>query len=153
MTWTTVSFGKYWDKHLTLPQIALKDPDYFLWAYEKEVFDNGLAAEAEEIYRKISSIRIPDSAGKDMEVEYIEQPFECGLERVRIVSSTHPGHNNSLRSDTIDLRVPRKMKRVDRLGNDILVRFLKEHYFGSPSARLTKKRCEKFFENEENFAS
>ncbi|MCK4790244.1 MAG: hypothetical protein KAV87_41285, partial [Desulfobacteraceae bacterium] len=151
MNWTTVTFGRYRGKNLTLPQLALKDPDYFFWAYEKEAFENNLEDEAEEIYQKATSIRIPATAGDDMEVEYLRHPFERGLASARIVPRSQPQFKESPRTEAIDLRVPRRMKKMDRVGNDLLIRFLKKQYFGSPDARLTKKRCEEFFETDENF--
>lgn len=151
MTWTTVTFGKYKDKYLTLPQIVLKDPDWFFWAYEQEAFFDNLLDEAEEIYNKATSIRILTNAGDDPEIEYLKHPSEQGFERIRMIPRSDPVPNDSLRSSVIDLRIPRRMKKMDRLGNDLLVKFLKTQYFGSPDARLTKKRCEEFFETDENF--
>jgi len=39
----------------------------------------------------------------------------------------------------------------DKTGNTILVRTIKNAYFGSPSARLNQERMEEFFDNPENF--
>ncbi len=151
MIWSPVRLKRYRDKNLTLPQLVLKDPDYFFWAYENEAFNRDLEDEAEEIYQKATSIRIPASAGDDVEVEYLRHHSERKFQNARIVPRSQPRFKQSIRTEVIDLRVPRQLKKMDRLGNDLLIKLLKKLCFGSPEARLTKKRCEEFFETDENF--
>ena len=69
MNWTTINFGKH--KGKTLPQVILDDPDWFFWAYENKIFKGALAFEAQEVYRRARSIRVPQRNGQRMLVEYI----------------------------------------------------------------------------------
>ena len=66
MSWTVVRFGKYEGK--TLPQIIMKDPDWFFWMLPK--FNGKLAKEAEDLARKARAIKIPKGKGKKLRVEY-----------------------------------------------------------------------------------
>ena len=58
MKWTAIGFGKHAGK--TLPQIIFDDADWFFWAYEKQAFKGIQAREAQEIYRRSRSIRVPE---------------------------------------------------------------------------------------------
>ncbi len=67
---------------------------------------------------------------------------------------THVGGSPvHVRLDWIDLAVPRQIKEYDKLGCRRLVAEMKEVIFGSSSVRLTRKRCEEFFNDASNFVS
>ncbi len=53
VAWSELTFGKH--KGKTLPQVLFADPEYFFWAYEERVFKGGLAAEAEELAKRLES--------------------------------------------------------------------------------------------------
>ena len=46
----------------------------------------------------------------------------------------------------------RKIDSYDKLGGQIFVRALKYHAFGDENVRLTRKRCERFFEEDAHFS-
>ena len=67
-TWTSLKFGKY--EGNTLPWIILKDPDWFYWAFGKNLFRGRLDEEAAEAGRKSCSIKIPKSDPENWRIEY-----------------------------------------------------------------------------------
>ena len=57
MRWSAVPFGKYQGK--TLPEIIVRDPDWFFWVVPK--LYGKLADEAQDLARKARTIKIPKS--------------------------------------------------------------------------------------------
>jgi hypothetical protein len=148
--WTVVPFGKH--KGKTLPQIVLVDPDWFFWAIEEQVFNYPaqLKSEAKEISRKARRIKV---AAKTR-VEYAIHPHARKLADVSVVPASTPRHDGSSPTyveDVLDLSMARQIASYDKLGGQIIVRALKFHVFGDENARLTRKRCEGFFDNDSNF--
>ena len=141
MSWTIVNFGKHEGK--TLPQIVLKDPDWFFWAMEDGVFEHRgkLKQEAKEIYKKARKILITRRKNrKNWEVEYILD-HHGKFQNMRIVRKTKPCDSGTLRSTYIDLSMPRFIENYDKLGGDLIIRSFKDHVFNDSDYRLTKKRC------------
>lgn len=152
MLWTKLTFGKYTGK--TLPQVIFEDPDWFFWAYEKNVLKGTLAKEAEQIYKKACSIRVPQEEEEKMEVEYFIQPLThkfSHFELVPISKPLHVGSSPAFRSSKIDLSWPRSIAPYDKQGAGEMVRRVKHYLFGSSRYVMTKQRCEDFFDNDENF--
>jgi hypothetical protein len=148
--WTVVSFGKH--KGKTLPQIVLVDPDWFFWAVEEQVFNRSaqLTSEAKEISRKARRIKVVAKT----RVEYAIHPHARKLADVSVVPASTPRHEGSSVThvaDFLDLSTARQVAPYDKLGGHIIVRALKFHVFGDENARLTRKRCEGFFDNDSNF--
>jgi hypothetical protein len=148
--WTVVNFGKH--KGKTLPQIVLTDPDWFFWAVEKQTFDKStqLKAQANEIRHKATSIRIPSGS----RVEYAIHPSARRLAGVSLVSTSTPQHDGSSPThtgDALDLSMARKIAPYDKLGGKIILRAVKFHVFGGKNIRLTRERCERFFDEDTNF--
>jgi hypothetical protein len=50
------------------------------------------------------------------------------------------------------MSVPRQIAPYDKRGSELLLRDMKRHLFGDPSYRMTKARCEAFFDDLGNFA-
>ena len=147
-------FGKYMGK--TLPQIILTDPDWFFWAVENNAFNSRLLqTEAVEITLKSKSILIPNQTSEKKEVEYFIQPDVGKLAIVQVVEATKPHHVGSSRthrSSYFDLSMPRQIAKYDKWGGRTVVKAIKEYVFGNENIRLTRARCELFFENDSNFA-
>ena len=55
----------------------------------------------------------------------------------------------SIRLPYLDLRLPRSYKAYDKKGYKKLIRDFRRLYFDGRN--LTKKRCEAFFDNDDNF--
>jgi hypothetical protein len=155
MEWTTLNFGKHNGK--TLPQVMFADPDWFFWAYEEGVFRGSLAEEAEEVYRKACSIRVPSGAilnEQEVVVEYYIHTPTGKFAKFELVPASRPSHLGSspaFRSKAIDLSVPRRITPYDKLGGSSMISKLKYYLFGDSSYRMTRRRCEEFFEDDANF--
>jgi hypothetical protein len=47
--------------------------------------------------------------------------------------------------------VPRRLAKYDKSGYKIFLAQMKAILFGDPDVRMTKRRCEEFFDNDGNF--
>jgi hypothetical protein len=152
-SWTVLHFGRH--KGKTLPQIALVDPDWFFWAVEEKVFKSPkLKREANEICRKATRILLPRAKGLKQRIEYAIDPHASKLADVSIVPASTPPHDGSssvIVKNVLDLSMARQIASYDKLGGQIIARAIKYHVFGDGSARLTRERCERFFEKDTNF--
>lgn len=151
--WKIVQFGKFKDKGLTLPQILLRDPDWFFWAYDGGALHRFHSSqEAEELYHKATHILPSWQGHTNWRVEYSYLP-PYGTFGFELVEPNRPGHEGSstaIRKQFIDLSAGRAYKDYDKSGGKLLVECLKRIVF--QNARLTKKRVEEFFANNKNFA-
>jgi hypothetical protein len=153
MAWSILQFGNY--KGKTLPQVVFQDPDWFFWAVENgKFYYKTQAVEARELFRKATSIRIPQRENEDLVAEYFIHPLTGKFARFKLVPRSKPEHKGAsaaFRSDSISLRTPRELAPYDKLGSKLMIRTLKYYLFGSENIRMTKKRCEDFFEDDTNF--
>lgn len=155
MIWTPLPFGKHRGK--TLPQVMFADPDWFFWAYEQGAFAAGspLRREAERIYRRARNIRVPqDPDGERLVAEYAIDPITGRFADLELVPADRPAHDGGTpthRSEVIDMAVPREFTDYDKGGMKLLIRALKQYLFGGTSQRMTKERCEAFFDDAGNF--
>ncbi len=154
MSWSKIYFGKH--KGKTLPQVVFSDPDWFFWAIDDGVFDGkgALKIEAKEIYKKATSIRIPEEGNEELVAEYGLRPSNgtfCDLEIVPKSRPPHEGSTRTFRLPVIDLSVPRRIKDYDKLGCRLLISTAKFYLFGDSKRKMTKKRCEEFFSDDSNF--
>lgn len=150
MSWTVLSFGKH--KGRTLPQVLFNDPDWFYWAFEKDILNGKISSnEVLDVYEKSRNIKIPQ---KDLHAEYIFDRIRgvfTDLKLVPIDKPQHVGTSQTKRLDRIDMALIRSVKEYDKLGYNLLNPILKEILFGSSNARMTKKRAEDFFNDSSNF--
>ena len=138
----------------TLPEIIMRDPDWFLWVLPR--LNGKLAKEAGEIARKAQAIKIPKGKKKKLLIEYrYELDTEsilgrrfCGFELVE--DSAYYCKKWTTRSAHLDLTLPVREKKYNKRGGRIMIDDFRRHYFGK-NKRLTKKRCERFFSNDKNF--
>ncbi len=154
MEWLKTHTGRY--KQSTLPQVMFKDPDWFYCLHEDDAFNYrpDLGAQAENIYKKSRNIRIPRSGDESYVVEYFEHPSYNKFSHFRIVPENQPHHVGSSPTDrkkVIDMYYPRFCHKYDKGGYKRFIACLKEEYFGSKNYKMTKKRCEEFFDDPSNF--
>lgn len=154
MSWSTIWFGKH--KGKTLPQVVFSDPDWFFWAIEEDVFKGKgkIFKEAREINRKSKNIRIPQKGPGKLVAEYVIHPPTEKFNHMEILPVSRPRHEGSsptLRLESIDLSVPKEISPYDKHGCKHLISNLKYYLFGSKSYKMTKDRCEAFFEDDDNF--
>ena len=71
MQWSVLPFSEY--KGKTLPEIIVRDIDWFFWMLPK--LYGRIGDEAQDLARKARAIKIPGSSRKNLEVEY---RFEMG---------------------------------------------------------------------------
>jgi hypothetical protein len=145
-TWSVVRFGKY--KSKTLPQILLLDPDWFFWALPK--LYGRLGEEAKDLDRKARAIKIPGPSRKTRLVEYEYDENQRLLGFWFVKPEQPPNSRFCIRSRYLDLSRARRGGSYDRGGSRRLIRDFRRHYFG-PDKRVTKERCEAFFNDEDNF--
>ena len=148
MKWTPLNFGKY--KGKTLPQVMFKDPDWFFDGHEKGYFKNTLPLEAIEIYRRARSIRVPHQNGQKMLVEYIIHKPNGKFGTMHLIKAA-PGLQHLYVSPVIDFYVPKAYGYYDKTGYKNFVHALKGILFGNNSRRMSRKACEEFFSDDDNF--
>jgi hypothetical protein len=145
MIWTTVPFGKHQGK--TLPQIVIDDPDWFFWILPR--LYGHLKIEADELGHKASRIKILQKSPRKWLVEFrfVHGKGFCGFDIVRADSFMDPKW--SIRLPYLDFSLVRSHKAYDKKGYKNLIRDFRNLYFDGRN--LTKKRCEVFFGNDDNF--
>ncbi len=155
MAWTPLKFGKHKDK--TLPQILFVDPDWFFWAIEDEIFNKSpaLKAEADDLNWKAQNILIPRPDRELYEVEYFIHPSYDKFSHFDIVLKSkplHAGSSHTERSEVINMNFPRFYSAYDKSGCKRMLKCLKIEYFNDKSYKMSKDRCESFFDDDSNFA-
>jgi hypothetical protein len=141
-----VPFGKY--RGSTLPEIIVRDPDWFYWAVPK--LCGQLGQQAQALARKIRTIKIPKARASRWAVEY---RYDCD-QRFRGFEFVRAGSDFSCRWATrlphLDLIWPLRQKRYDKRAGRIVIGEFRRQFFGEHT-RLTKQLCEEFFSNDGNF--
>ena len=153
MNWNELRFSKHAGK--SLPQVLMCDPDWFFWAIEMGVFADRptLRDDAHDLNILARRICIPKVDGLEWEVEHFFQFPTMKYVKFELVppsSPRHAGASHTVRSPVIDLTMPRRYARYDKLGNSLLLRQVKRFHFGSQ--RATRERIEDFFSSEDNFS-
>jgi hypothetical protein len=148
MNWTPLKFGEHRGK--SLPQVMFKDPDWFFDGCKKGYFKNGQVHEAREIYRRSRSIRVPQQNGQRMLVEYIIHKPNGKFGTMGLILDG-PCLQHLYVSPVIDFYVPRAQAGYDKLGYKNFVFALKGILFNDHSRYMSKKACEEFFNDDDNF--
>ena len=147
MNWTTIRFRKFTSRYL--PELIIEDADFFFHAYENNFFHGDLAKEAEELYPRARSIKVPSKNGKKMLVEYLFHPNgKFGTMQLIPDGSDIEG---IIVSQWIDFYVPRSRSHFDKTGYENFVMGLKSILFNNPVFRMYHNACEDFFNDKNNF--
>ena len=148
MTWSQLKFGKHEGK--SLPQIILRDPDWFFWAVGNGIFRAGIDDEAAEIARKSCHIKIPKPHPENWRIEYkfTYDDKSAGFSIIDEKSAAYPSENSKI-STHLDLSLPRRMNKYDKFGNQLILKNFRDYYFDGAS--ITKDRAERFFYDDRNF--
>jgi len=152
LRWTPVDFGKH--KGRRLLGIMFRDPDWFVHVRKKGALNarSGYYDEAEELFAKSTSIRVLQTGTLTMVVDHnFHHGTSIGFDLVPVDRPPHQGSTQTMRSEWIDMRGPHNAANHDKAGNRLFLRSLKCYYFGDPSARVTRERCEAFFNDDSNF--
>lgn len=130
LTWTPLRFGKYEGKKL--PQIALIDPEYFFWGFERRIFHPPLDAEAEEIANRARQIKPPKLYSRNSVVKYYFSPDFRFLD-FSIIDSTSAQSisSESVISNHLDLSLPRilSLKNNRHIRYDLMLEKFCHYYF------------------------
>lgn len=113
---------------------------------------NNLSAEERD---ELVSLKIPNTQPPNSEVEYTIHPGVGKLEAVMVVPASRPpdvGSSPTFRDDHFDLSVPRQISSYDKFGGKVMAHAIKRYVFGNAKTRLTRERCEEFFNDDKNFA-
>jgi len=153
MSWTPLRFGKHIGK--TLPQVLFVDPDWFFWAYDKGIIKGyTITQEASKIHAKATSIRVPQTGAEPLIVEYnFFDGKSYGFDIVEKSRPQHAGSTVTIRGQQIDMSVPMRVKGYDKLGYKLFIGSLKSAIFGKANVRMTKEKCEAFFDDDSNFVN
>ena len=113
-----------------------------------------LSIEAEDIYRKARRIRVPQLGTTRTVVEFIIHPITKSFDHFQLVPETRPEHKGAsptVRLNVVDMHFVREMKQFDKSGYWQLIDDIKKLILGDAKVRMTKAKCEIFFEDEANF--
>lgn len=153
MNWSRLTFGKH--KGKTLPQVMFKDPDWFFYAYKMGYFkDKGqIEIEAKNILHKSINVRIPDKKNKPQAViVIIHKPTGTygrmvSIDKEKADKMVYPP---DFVFDRINMAFPFTLKQYDKFSYRLLIIDIKNIVFGG-KIKMTKKRCEDFFSDDDNF--
>jgi hypothetical protein len=156
MAWTPLDFGKYSGK--TLPQVVLSDPDWFFSALEEGDFAlrEPYTSQSKDIHRKATHVRVPQGGQEKLVVEYTIHPGSRKFTGAELVPASRPHHSGAsptFRGDVFDLSALKGFAAYDNYGRSMLILFMKRCIFDDTDKRFTKKVCEEFFDNPDNFSS
>ena len=159
MFWTPLIFGRY--ENLTLPEVVLRDPNWFFRAYQNRSFESDdleldeafwIQLQAKHIQRRARHIKLPQNDLEQYEVEYI---FDLNgkLEHMTVANAkrNRPADPSSIFRKHIDLGVPYEIGKNDRNGGQIVINFFKNYVFYDKEITLTAETCEEFFDADDNF--
>lgn len=149
--WSVVDFGKWRGKGLTLPQILVKDPDWFFWAIEENVFSGPLASQAKKLDRRARGIKLPAPLATTDCIQYMFAPDGkfAGFNVIVQSQPPHVGSSSEMRRPVLNLSAPRAFKSYDKLGCRLLLQTFKYYWFGGKN--FTKSKVEDFFDDPVNF--
>jgi hypothetical protein len=154
MNWSKVTFGRH--KGSSIPQIIFSDPDWFFWACDSGAFigKGSLLQEAKYVYARACAIRIPEKDGEKRLVEYTTDWPTGKFGTMSTLPESQAdgfGAGSMWTGTVIDMRVPRNIAKHDKTGYKNFIFALKAILFGDPGYKMTKRRCEEFFEDDRNF--
>jgi hypothetical protein len=110
--------------------------------------------EADEIYTQARLVIVPLTRDEQLVAEYIVDPRRHnfrGLDLVPISRPPHQGYSQTFRLPIIDMAKVWEIAKYDKSGYQRLISDLKLYLFGSRRVRMTKQRCEAFFDDDANF--
>lgn len=149
--WCILTSGPY--EGLTLLQVLFRNPTWFFDAYAAGEFSGDLLTEAHLLYRLARHIRIPGKGRKRLLVEYGMNRRAGRFEYVEIVrASDSPDPEYRVRrKEVLDLGAALDVGTFNKNGIKRMIQDIKRHLFKDASYRMTRRRCEKFFNNMDNF--
>lgn len=141
-----VYIGKFKNANITLPQLLVRDPNYFFWAVRENIFQGAAGVQAKILAERARSIFLPEPYSETHTVQYVYTRDDklAATNIIPVEQGEHFGSSKEVRKPFLDLGMP-----GDKTGAKLLVKRLKYNWFGDKS--LTKARTEGFFSNPANF--
>jgi hypothetical protein len=150
--WTTVDFGMYKSAILSIPEVILRDPDWFFWACENNAFPGHCARQVADLAQKEVNIKIPEQYRRHGAVEYFYESGGIFDDFDVVHSSDQPSTGRkSTRSDRLDLSLPHACSQFAKEGSRGMMCTFRNLWFGDPGHVITKEEAEAFFEDPANF--
>lgn len=152
MYWAKVDFGTH--KGKTLPEIILQDPDYFIWCIDKAIFNNHpeLVDEADSLWRKMRSIKIPNNENNEMVVDYKIDNEKSEINRIILNGvDTQRDKNTVHRAGYLDLSFAHYYSNEKRNATIKVLPEIFKIVFGEMKIRPSIVEFEEFLLNEDNF--
>jgi hypothetical protein len=152
MDWTVSNFGRR-RGNLSLPQLLFRDPDFFFFKMRTGGLDPMIQAEANTIYARATSIKIPPINGIDHDAQYIINTSRRGssFAALSFIRKNPPYPTSMTESDVIDMSYPQRLSRYNKGGYKRMIKDIKWLYFADRSHYMTRKRCEEFFDDTSHF--
>jgi hypothetical protein len=150
MEWTGVPQKKH--KGKTLPQIAFHDPYYLMWLITEATLYGPLVLEADKMRRRVSRIILKGRKRRSYEFAWDFDPWEFrGVYVALPVPPKTRQPRDGERTQFLDLGMLKSHGRFAKADYKLFRAQIIEILFGDPSRKMTKKRCEGFFNNPRNF--
>jgi hypothetical protein len=152
MNWTTIRYRKFTSRYL--PELIIEDGDFFFHAYENNFFHGDHEKEADYLYPRARSIKVPSKNGKKMLVQYsFKYNAKSKREEFATMELIPDGSDieGLIVSQWIDFYVPRSHSHFDKTGYENFVMGLKSILFNNPVLRMYSHNWQEFFDDEDNF--
>jgi hypothetical protein len=151
MNWTLSNFGNR--GLLSLPQLLFRDPDFFFYTMRNRGFDPWIRAEANIIYNRATSIKIPQINGIDHDAQYIIHSSRRGFSfaALAFIRRNPPYPPDITVSHIIDMSFPQRLSTYNKGGYKRMIKDIKCLYYANRSRYMTRRRCEQFFNDDANF--
>ena len=144
MRWTKLPFGKHLGK--TLPQIVAANLDWFYYMLPK--LRGKLGVEGRVLARRMKAVKIPGRRRR-REVEYYDE--DGRFNGFRLVKTSSPMHSRgAIRLPHLDMSLAANGRTYAKRECRQMIRCFRVYFIGK-NKRLTRKRCEKFFSDADNF--
>ncbi|BDG08221.1 hypothetical protein [Anaeromyxobacter paludicola] len=156
MEWLLLTSGPHQGK--SLPEVFLQDAGYVVQAVERGELQGALLDQAREVCRLAARVRAPVQDGEDVDVVVFYRLLPDGQygghSVVRKSDRKLSSHRRFSQAETdccFDLLMPMRIAPADPDAPMAMVRVLKWLVLGNPHAVVSRRDCEGFFDNPDNF--
>lgn len=158
----SIRFGKHEGK--TMEWLFFNNPGYCYWMENKGIhqdsnkFNACERRELERLFRRANHLKIPGECiwckqGKSITRMAMIMHYSGGLTDVGFdCDDCNPGGSGWIFTRPA-FRTPDIFRNYDKTGGKVLVRAIKYAYFGDSSYRMTPKRLEEFWDNDDHFVN
>lgn len=155
MNWHRLPSGPHAGR--TVPEVFFIDPDYLFKGFEAREFNGAVLADAAEVCRLATHIRVPRGEDEEQEVAVLYHLLPDGsFGGFVIVAMSDPRLPEfqkyaAARSAGLDVSIPRRIAPSDATATKGMVEAVLFQFYRDPNKQLPAADCAAFFENNENF--